>query len=81
MSKAVGVRVPRAAAAALSAVSYNPQGTRHVYTHLHEEAEHGEHGEAAVLELLHLELCRRVGGVGGGRSAGSELLSQPAGRR
>jgi hypothetical protein len=31
---------------------------------LHEESEHGEHGEAAVLDLLHLELRRGVGVVG-----------------
>ena len=30
---------------------------------LHEETEHGEHGEAAVLELLHLELSEGVGVV------------------
>ena len=30
---------------------------------LHEEAEHGEHREAAVLDLLHLELRERVGVV------------------
>lgn len=31
---------------------------------LHEEAEHGEHGQAAVLDLLHTELCEAVGVVG-----------------
>jgi hypothetical protein len=31
---------------------------------LHEESKHGEHGEAAVLDLLHLELRRGVGVVG-----------------
>ena len=31
--------------------------------HLHEEAEHGEHGEAAVLDLLHLQLSQGVGVV------------------
>ncbi|URD96695.1 hypothetical protein MUK42_36907 [Musa troglodytarum] len=31
---------------------------------LHEEAEHGEHGKAAVLDLLHLELREGVGVVG-----------------
>jgi len=31
---------------------------------LHEEAEHGEHGQAAVLDLLHLELGKGVGVVG-----------------
>jgi hypothetical protein len=31
---------------------------------LHEEPEHGEHGEAAVLELLHLELGGGVRVVG-----------------
>jgi hypothetical protein len=31
---------------------------------LHEEAEHGEHGEAAVLDLLHLELGERLRVVG-----------------
>ena len=30
---------------------------------LHEKAEHGEHGEAAVLELLHLQLSKGVGVV------------------
>uniref|UniRef100_J3L3K6 Uncharacterized protein n=1 Tax=Oryza brachyantha TaxID=4533 RepID=J3L3K6_ORYBR len=31
---------------------------------LDEEAEHGEHGEAAVLDLLHLELGERLGVIG-----------------
>ena len=31
---------------------------------LHEEAKHGEHGEAAVLDLLHLELSQGVGVLG-----------------
>ena len=30
---------------------------------LHEEAEHGEHGQAAVLDLLHLQLSEGVGVV------------------
>ena len=33
------------------------------HTHLHEEAEHGEHGEAAVLQLLDLQLGQGVGVV------------------
>jgi hypothetical protein len=31
---------------------------------LHEEASHGEHSQAAVLELLHLELGERIGIIG-----------------
>ncbi len=27
---------------------------------LHKEAEHGEHGQAPVLDLLHLQLCQSV---------------------
>jgi hypothetical protein len=30
---------------------------------LHEEAEHGEHSQAAVLDLLHAQLCKAVGVV------------------
>lgn len=40
---------------------------------LHEEAEVGEHGEAAILDLLHLELCRCVGVVS--QAEGVECLA------
>ena len=33
-------------------------------THLRAEAQHGDHGEAPVLQLLHLELSKGVGVVG-----------------
>ena len=31
---------------------------------LHKEAEHGEHGQAAILDLLHAQLCEAVGVIG-----------------
>jgi hypothetical protein len=34
------------------------------FTHLRAEAQHGDHGEAPVLQLLHLELSKGVGVVG-----------------
>ncbi len=48
---------------------------------LHEEAQHGEHGQAAVLDLLHLELGQGVR-VGGKlqRVKGTACMQQQASR-
>ncbi len=49
------------------------QGTLAGDNGLNKEAKHGEHGEAAVLDLLHLELSKGVGVVS--QTKGVEALA------